>query len=832
MGNYETKGRKLRDNGGDANLDQQLLAGEMNNRVRQQVLRRTLEHLGKAGKLELYAKVASSNVSTWAKRSGKRNEITPKVEVCRGDWGDVVQKMTKKYGVVYAALNMANAYMPGGGYVEGMVAQEENMFRRTSCHFFIDRKELQPNELYPQHMTDLINGEHHRVYLDTQRPRVCIRGSEATRYRWFETDEIFPFFELRSAADDLRGLGSHAFNESSSRRKIEAQFETLKQHGVRHVVLSAFGCGAFGNPPDRIAAIYKEAIAKYNQDLDHVVFAVYHAGYGTDNFPAFQSVLAQAGEAKTVDTPSCSFGCIPSAEETETNKQTKKMEPTTQKAGCFLPHLDAKTWSTLVTLLESKVATEHELLELLHKVHVATGHRDPCQQVKVGKHVQVGQIMQFEGEKLQDQYKGLVTCLGTMDKARRKGFFSKTLPFMQELALSFPILFSSGLPLLSPGTTGSVTLSARQAACLLSGFFFDLYSKQEHLGQRILLSFRGWLARALKTHQFKLQCVIRYFEVMRHQQKDSPKKLTKHFFFKNKTPREEKKAFSPKDRAITIHRRALTEQEITLCSQDSLLSCEIPLTEFVVDRSREGIECASGSLQMNFANKDIGGLVLATGCVQEEIRFSINPECLVAMLLCPTMQAHESITVIGAERVASYKGYGGSTSYGGDFDDLTPFDSLGRRATAIVGIDALQSPLSGLGSFRRDLVKCLSGFCLSEPGLDATAYPGVATGNWGCGMFGGDPQTKAVIQWVGATLAGRRVVYFPFADKRVNNLELFVTLLASSNISTVSKLWHLLSSWLKREACYEVESFFDFSQRVLTEVPSGLDQTDLESSPT
>jgi hypothetical protein len=28
----------------------------------------------------------------------------------------------------YAALNMANAYSPGGGYTDGMVAQEENMY--------------------------------------------------------------------------------------------------------------------------------------------------------------------------------------------------------------------------------------------------------------------------------------------------------------------------------------------------------------------------------------------------------------------------------------------------------------------------------------------------------------------------------------------------------------------------------------------------------------------------------------------------------------------------------------------------------------------------------
>lgn len=45
--------------------------------------------------------------------------------------------VTKEHGKVFAVLNMANAYVAGGGYVEGMPAQEENMFRRTDCHYFV-----------------------------------------------------------------------------------------------------------------------------------------------------------------------------------------------------------------------------------------------------------------------------------------------------------------------------------------------------------------------------------------------------------------------------------------------------------------------------------------------------------------------------------------------------------------------------------------------------------------------------------------------------------------------------------------------------------------------
>ena len=35
-----------------------------------------------------------------------------------GDWGEVTRHMTARYGICFAVLSMANAYVPGGAYVE------------------------------------------------------------------------------------------------------------------------------------------------------------------------------------------------------------------------------------------------------------------------------------------------------------------------------------------------------------------------------------------------------------------------------------------------------------------------------------------------------------------------------------------------------------------------------------------------------------------------------------------------------------------------------------------------------------------------------------------
>lgn len=38
------------------------------------------------------------------------------------------------------------------------------------------------------------------------------------------------------------------------------------------------------------------------------------------------------------------------------------------------------------------------------------------------------------------------------------------------------------------------------------------------------------------------------------------------------------------------------------------------------------------------------------------------------------------------------------------------------------------------------------------------------TGNWGCGVFKGDLKLKFLIQWIAASLAGKKLIYCPYGD--------------------------------------------------------------------
>ena len=102
---------------------------------------------------------------------------------------------------------------------------------------------------------------------------------------------IFPFYELRAAALDLRD-GSD-FDAEQTAWRVAAQLDTLIEASVRHAVLSAFGCGAFLNPGERVAAIYREELHKRAAYFDVVAFGIFGAGYGPgDNFTPFERAFA------------------------------------------------------------------------------------------------------------------------------------------------------------------------------------------------------------------------------------------------------------------------------------------------------------------------------------------------------------------------------------------------------------------------------------------------------------------------------------------------------------------------------------------------------------
>ncbi|KAL3642191.1 hypothetical protein CASFOL_013006 [Castilleja foliolosa] len=131
--------------------------------------------------------------------------------------------------------------------------------------------------------------------------------------------------------------------------------------------------------------------------------------------------------------------------------------------------------------------------------------------------------------------------------------------------------------------------------------------------------------------------------------------------------------------------------------------------------------------------------------------------------------------MVGAERFSNYTGYDLAFRFSGDHKDNKCVDAVGRRRTRVIAIDALEQPGSTQykpESLVREANKAFCGFRLN-PNVEGEM--GVATGNWGCGVFGGDVEVKVVIQWLAASEAKRAfLLYYTFGLEALEKLGPFV----------------------------------------------------------
>ncbi|KAF9193344.1 hypothetical protein BGZ51_003618 [Haplosporangium sp. Z 767] len=258
---------------------------------------------------------------------------------------------------------------------------------------------------------------------------------------------------------------------------------------------------------------------------------------------------------------------------------------------------------------------------------------------------------------------------------------------------------------------------------------------------------------------------------------------------------------------VTFHRQVM-KNTVTLADHERLNKDSFRYVQVQVDVDNPlEDEAPLGALQLDFANKTLGGGVLGRGAVQEEIRFVICPELIISRLFTQQLQDNEAVLIKGAERYSNYNGYSRTFEWHSDYVDATPRDKLGRRKTEICAIDALPFKFKDqrLDQFSekcilREINKAIVGFrrsaiTASEWGLCRAESPTgesqlIATGNWGCGAFGGHLQLKFLIQLLAASVCGgyskddrddnlpmgRNLIYYTYGlDDLAKEIETFMS---------------------------------------------------------
>ncbi|CAL8304269.1 unnamed protein product [Lota lota] len=342
-------------------------------------------------------------------------------------------------------------------------------------------------------------------------------------------------------------------------------------------------------------------------------------------------------------------------------------------------------------------------------------------------------------------------CTKVLEPEAAQHLLGSLLPDMVQLALRVSALCTKPIPLLKEGEEHSITMSQEQVACLLANAFFCTFprrnSRKSDYGNYPDINFYRLFEGASSMKIEKLKTLMCYFKSVTE---NMPTGL------------------------VTFTRKKLD-------SLPNWNSSDCPLTRLHITCEGTIEDDGHGMLQVDFANKFVGGGVTSSGLVQEEIRFLINPELIVSRLFTEALGHDECLIITGTEQYSTYTGYSQSYKWSGAHQDPLPRDRWQRRCTEIVAIDALQfrSFLDQFqpGKLNRELNKAYCGF--ARPGEESECLSAVATGNWGCGVFGGDTRLKALLQMLAAAQAGRDLAYFTFGDARlmtdVHNMHTFLT---------------------------------------------------------
>jgi len=204
-----------------------------------------------------------------------------KILVINKDCLEVAREYADKKPLV---LNMANRQTPGGGVEYGAGAQEECLFRSSNYS-----QTLYP--MKPQYPMD-------RNYGGIYSPDVTVfRGLEDDGYPLLEEPFKVNFIAVAGINRPPLTITGHLTEEmyKATERKVRTILNIAVLQKQKTLILSALGCGAFKNPPEDIARIFKEQLSQkpYCDYFETVIFAIKPNYRDTKNlnFNTFERIL-------------------------------------------------------------------------------------------------------------------------------------------------------------------------------------------------------------------------------------------------------------------------------------------------------------------------------------------------------------------------------------------------------------------------------------------------------------------------------------------------------------------------------------------------------------
>jgi len=207
-----------------------------------------------------------------------------------------------KQGKKVCVLNFASATNPGGGVANGSSAQEECICRCSTLFPCLNTKPMWQSFYSPHRAkaSPLYNND--CIYT----PEVCVFKSDKSFPEPLEQKDWWSVNILTCAAPNLRERPSNAMNPHAGDRavklsptelenlltsRIKRIFDIATSNGNEVLILGAFGCGAFRNPPEIVAQVFSKVMQDYIQHFETIEYAIYHTEREITNFKAFKRFI-------------------------------------------------------------------------------------------------------------------------------------------------------------------------------------------------------------------------------------------------------------------------------------------------------------------------------------------------------------------------------------------------------------------------------------------------------------------------------------------------------------------------------------------------------------
>jgi uncharacterized protein (TIGR02452 family) len=174
-----------------------------------------------------------------------------------------------KNGDPVAVLNFASAKNPGGGFINGSMAQEEALAYSSGLY----NTQIRHMEYYKQNRAcGKMWYTNHAIF----SPNVVFFRDE--RFRLLETPATasvltLPAVNMRKVREKGQEL---TVAEQIMKHRMSFALKMFVKKKYKTVILGAFGCGVFGNNPNLIARWWKELLFNdgYGAFFNKVLFAV------------------------------------------------------------------------------------------------------------------------------------------------------------------------------------------------------------------------------------------------------------------------------------------------------------------------------------------------------------------------------------------------------------------------------------------------------------------------------------------------------------------------------------------------------------------------------